>query len=98
MPDADRNEIELAAILDRLTDSTIEHRPSLDELTAEHPHLADELRELWGTIMVIDAVAQHSHANGESRVRHRQRHFRERGFLAQGDHCGHKLRSDKQNA
>lgn len=65
MPDADQNEIELAAILDRLTDSTIEHRPGLDELTAEHPHLAKELRELWGTIMVIDAVAQKTHSDGE---------------------------------
>ena len=64
MSDAEQNEIELAAILDRLTDSTIEFRPSLDELTAEHPHLASELRELWGTVMVVDAVAQQSRANG----------------------------------
>ncbi len=66
MADPNQNEIELAAILDRLTDSTIDCRPGLDELTAEHPHLADELRELWGTIMVIDAVAQKSYANGTS--------------------------------
>lgn len=66
MLNAEQNEIELAAILDRLTDSTIDQRPGLEELTAEHPHLADELRELWGTIMVIDAVAENSLANGTS--------------------------------
>ncbi len=66
MADPDQKEIELAAILDRLTDSSIDRRPGLEELTAEHPHLADELRELWGTIMVIDAVAQKSYANGAS--------------------------------
>ncbi|MEM8947082.1 MAG: serine/threonine-protein kinase [Planctomycetota bacterium] len=66
MPNAEQHELELAAILDRLTDSTIEYRPSLDELTADHPHLATELRELWGTVMVVDAVAHNSQANGST--------------------------------
>jgi len=51
---------------DRLTDSTSEHRPGLEELTAAHPHLATELRELWGTVMVVDAVAQNSPTNGST--------------------------------
>lgn len=56
-------EIQLAAILERLTDSSPAMRPSLEELTAESPHLADELRELWGTVMVVDALAQKSYAD-----------------------------------
>ena len=66
MPDSDRFESELASILVSLTDSTIEQRPGLDELTAAHPHLATELRELWGTIMVVEAVAQNSPASGSN--------------------------------
>ena len=65
MPDPNPIELELAVILDRLTDSTAEHRPSLEELTAAHPHLADDLRELWGTVMVVEAVAEHSLGEGE---------------------------------
>ncbi len=48
---------ELAEILQGLTDSSVEERPSLDELASRHPHLAQELRELWGAVMVVDAVA-----------------------------------------
>ncbi len=59
-------EYELAAILDRLTNSTVEFQPSLEELTAAHPHLAAELRELWGTVMVVEAVAEHSLGKGET--------------------------------
>lgn len=63
MPDSEQIDLELAAILDRLTDSTIDQRPGLEELTAEYPHLADELRQLWGTVMVVDAVALQSRSN-----------------------------------
>lgn len=66
MSTTEQHELELAAILDRLTDSTIEQRPSLEELTAAHPHLAEDLRELWGTIMVIDAVATNAKAGSSS--------------------------------
>ncbi|NOZ40520.1 MAG: serine/threonine protein kinase [Planctomycetes bacterium] len=66
VPDADPNELQLAAILDRLTDSTVEQRPGLEELTAAHPHLAAELRALWGTVMVVEAVAEHSHGKDET--------------------------------
>ncbi len=66
MPNPEHIELELAAILDRLTDATARQRPSLEELTAAHPHLADELRELWGTVMVVEAVAEHSLGEGET--------------------------------
>jgi len=61
-------ELELAAILDRLTDSAVEQRPGLEELTAAHPHLATELRKLWGTVMVVEAVAEHSHSKSNTPV------------------------------
>lgn len=51
---------QLAEILERLTDSTLDWKPDLEELTNQYPHLADDLRELWGTIMVVDAVASYS--------------------------------------
>jgi len=63
MSESDAYEVELAAILERLTDSSVEQRPNLEELTAAHPHLAAELRELWGTVMVVDAVAHKSLAD-----------------------------------
>ncbi|QDS97154.1 serine/threonine-protein kinase [Adhaeretor mobilis] len=50
----------LAKILQEVTDASPQKRPQLDELVAQHPDLADPLRELWGAIMVVDAVAQHS--------------------------------------
>ncbi|MBD15674.1 MAG: protein kinase [Planctomycetaceae bacterium] len=58
MPDSPNTDIELAEILDRLTCDSVEKRPTLEEITAAYPDLATELRELWGTIMVVDAVAQ----------------------------------------
>ena len=66
MSDSDSRELELAAILERLTDSTVALRPSLEELTAAHPHLAAELRDLWGAVMVVEAVAQKSLAGGST--------------------------------
>ena len=66
MTNSNTIELELAKILEQLTDATLERRPSLAELTSEHPHLADELRELWGTMMVVEAVAHHSHTNGSA--------------------------------
>lgn len=64
MSNSEELEMQLAEILDRLTDSHADERPTLEQLIAEHPHLAEELRELWGTVMVVEAVAQRSHANG----------------------------------
>lgn len=53
-------ELELAEVLDRLTDGSCSSRPSLEEVTVAYPHLADELRQLWGAALVVDAVAQGS--------------------------------------
>ncbi len=55
--DADQRDQDLAAILERLTEVPSDQRPSLERLTADHPHLADDLRQLWGAVMVVDAVA-----------------------------------------
>ena len=52
---------QLAGLLDRLTAPHSKTRPSLEELAIEHPQLAAELRELWGTAMVVDAVAERSY-------------------------------------
>ena len=64
--DSDTLDSELAAILERLTDSRIEDRPTLQDLMDQYPHLSQALRELWGTIMVVDAVALHSHTDPTS--------------------------------
>ena len=50
----------LAKILQDVTDTSPEDRPQLGELIAHHPDLAAPLRELWGAVMVVEAVAQHS--------------------------------------
>ena len=47
----------------RLTDRKNGDRPTLEQLTAAHPHLAQELKALWGTALMVDAVASHSHAD-----------------------------------
>ena len=54
-------ELELARILSELSETPSPQRPSLDQLVADYPHLEADLRLLWGTAMVVDAVAQHSH-------------------------------------
>ncbi|TWU29690.1 serine/threonine protein kinase [Bythopirellula polymerisocia] len=60
-PTADeRHDLKLAEILAQLTDQEPADRPSLEELTNSHPDLADDLRQLWGTAMLVDAVAHHS--------------------------------------
>ena len=51
---------QLAEILESLTDRSAGKQPSLEELARQHPHLADELRQLWGAVMVVDAVAEYS--------------------------------------
>jgi serine/threonine-protein kinase len=58
--DSDTRDLELAEILNRLTDHQNVTRPTLEELTAAHPHLAQELKALWGTALMVDAVASHS--------------------------------------
>ncbi len=52
---------QLADLFAKLTAPRSAARPNLEELVRDHPHLAEELRELWGTAMVVDAVADSSH-------------------------------------
>jgi len=53
----DRDE-RLARLLAELTDQ-LHHgqTPNLDSVTSQHPDLADELRELWGTVLFTEALA-----------------------------------------
>ncbi|MEQ8209061.1 MAG: serine/threonine-protein kinase [Lacipirellulaceae bacterium] len=55
----------LAAILQEVTDANSADRPHLDDLIREHPDLAEDLRELWGAVMVVDAVAANSSQVGK---------------------------------
>src|SRR6476646_8673588 len=51
----------LAKLLDQLVaDVRAGRRPHIEAAAREHPEMATELRELWGAVMVADAVAQHS--------------------------------------
>jgi serine/threonine-protein kinase len=59
--DSDARDVELAEIFNRLTDRKDGNRPTLEELIAAHPHLAQELKALWGTALMVDAVASRSH-------------------------------------
>jgi len=56
----DRDE-RLARLLAELTDQ-LHHgqTPNLDSVTSQHPDLADELRELWGTVLFTEALAPSS--------------------------------------
>lgn len=58
--DSDVRDRELAEILDQLTDHNTGDRDTLEQLTAAHPHLAGELKALWGTALMVDAVARHA--------------------------------------
>ncbi len=58
---SDERDLELAEILAEITDRSAAKQPTLEQLTTAHPHLADELRALWGTALLVDAVASHSH-------------------------------------
>lgn len=54
----DDRDSRLAALLDELTEAARNGSPPpLDEVARQHPDLADELRALWGTVMVAGAVA-----------------------------------------
>jgi hypothetical protein len=62
----DEREQELAAVLERVTDAPTAERPTLEHLVASYPHLAPELREVWGALMVADAVAEHHSRHGRT--------------------------------
>ncbi|PQO44763.1 serine/threonine-protein kinase [Blastopirellula marina] len=56
--DPDQLDEQLAQLLDELTQRVqMGEVVDLDVVTHEHPHLADELREVWGAVMLADAVA-----------------------------------------
>ncbi|MCA9247199.1 MAG: serine/threonine protein kinase [Planctomycetales bacterium] len=64
--DARRDE-QLAAILDRLSQQAQRgESPAFEAACAEHPDLAEELRHLWGAVLVADAVAARTTPFGES--------------------------------
>ncbi len=56
----DDRDAQLAQLLDQLTGAQRAGRgPTLDALQAEHPEMADELGQLWGAVMLADAVGSH---------------------------------------
>lgn len=58
---ADQHDEQLARVLNELADAQrAGEAPSLEEAVRAHPELADELRDLWGAVMVADAVASHA--------------------------------------
>jgi serine/threonine-protein kinase len=57
---SDQRDRELADLLQAWTDAPDSERASLDVLCQQHPHLADELRQLWGAVMLVDALAEQS--------------------------------------
>lgn len=59
---SEQRERQLAAILEQLIDSDIAARPKLEDLIAKHPQLSNELRQLWGTVMIVDALADREHS------------------------------------
>ena len=53
----DQRDQRLAELLDELTRrAAAEESIRLDEMVAQHPDLGQELRELWGAVMLADAV------------------------------------------
>jgi serine/threonine-protein kinase len=59
------HEERLAELLADLTDALGRGEAvDIDAVCRNHAELADELRELWGTILVADAAGSHSHDSG----------------------------------
>jgi eukaryotic-like serine/threonine-protein kinase len=60
-PTTDQHDEKLARVLNELADAQRAGRGvSLEEAARAHPELAEELRDLWGAVMVADAVASHA--------------------------------------
>lgn len=60
----DSHDEQLALLLADLTDRAQRGEPvNLDEVCQKHPAVADELKQLWGAVMVADAVGGSSEAS-----------------------------------
>jgi len=68
MADLEQHDRALAEILEQLTAGPADQRPSLEQLADAHPHLAKEIRELWGAVMVVNAVAEYSQRDGPATI------------------------------
>src|SRR6188508_1526018 len=67
---ADRDD-RLASILAGLTDELRQGgSPQLQRAMTQHPELADELRELWGAVMLAEGLAKQSHSGQLAAVQH----------------------------
>ncbi|MHB1424963.1 MAG: protein kinase domain-containing protein [Gemmataceae bacterium] len=55
----EEREERLARLLTELSDRARQgHHPNLDAIVAQHPDLADELRELWGAVLLADELTR----------------------------------------
>jgi predicted Ser/Thr protein kinase len=58
LPPDSEHEMELADLVCRLLDRIQRHEPvDFDSVCREYPHLSESLREIWGAVIVTDAVA-----------------------------------------
>ena len=65
--DPDDRDSRLAALLDELTEAArVGKPPDLEEVARRHPDLAEELRALWGTVLVAGTVAGETSDTSES--------------------------------
>ncbi len=68
---ATSNDDLLAELLDRFTTQMLAgQNPDIDQAIRAYPELSQELRELWGAVMVADAVAAHSAITSDSPPQH----------------------------
>ena len=62
--------ITLAELLGQMADRAQQGEIiDIDEVVRTHPDLADELRELWGAVMMADAAVVQFHPISEKRIR-----------------------------
>jgi serine/threonine-protein kinase len=67
-PDTDRDE-RLALLLAKLTDAVQQGQAvDLEAICGQHADLAHELRQLWGAVMVADAVGSHSRSEASEPI------------------------------
>ncbi len=64
-PASDRDD-QLASLLAKMTDDAQGGLPvDIDRICREHAHLSDELRELWGAVMVAEAIGSGTLADSD---------------------------------